>query len=149
MSPKDVENLVRHFRNEEGVWLLDLPAEGSTFRGHPLQLMITTADFGAWWFWTNRTASPPTSVELNLVRAILLDLKTVVKMAEAALVQHLADETEALQEVDSPHIWIDRSQLDSKGPKRWALVVNRADWPDFGWHIEFDGLACVEVWAGD
>ena len=56
---------------------------------------------------------------------------------------------EANAQVANPHVWISRERTDEEGPQRWALVIGVDVNPDFGWHIEFDGLKCLEVWGGD
>ena len=56
---------------------------------------------------------------------------------------------EANAQVANPHVWISRELTDEEGPQRWALVIGVDVNPDFGWHIEFDGLKCLEVWGGD
>ena len=51
--------------------------------------------------------------------------------------------------VVNPHIWIDREMMTEDGPTRWAMVLGVDENPDFGWHIEFDELDALEIWAGD
>ncbi len=49
----------------------------------------------------------------------------------------------------NPHIWISREIMARDGENRWAMVLGVDVNPDFGWHIEFDGLTALEIWAGD
>ncbi|MCA9117250.1 MAG: hypothetical protein KDA79_19405 [Planctomycetaceae bacterium] len=51
--------------------------------------------------------------------------------------------------VVNPHIWISREVMTEDGPDRWTMVLGLDINPDFGWHIEFEGLTALEVWAGD
>ena len=55
---------------------------------------------------------------------------------------------EAGEQVREPHIWINRDELEEEeNPERWTFVIGREDSPDFGYHIEFDGLTCLEIWS--
>ena len=49
--------------------------------------------------------------------------------------------------VREPHIWIHRESI-APGTL-WSLVVGLQEAPDFGYHIEFDGPTCTDIWAGD
>ena len=56
---------------------------------------------------------------------------------------------EANAQIARPHVWISREMMLVKGMQRWTMVVGVDVNPDFGWHVEFDGLECLELWAGD
>jgi len=56
---------------------------------------------------------------------------------------------EANARITNPHVWISREMMQEEGMQRWALIVGVDVNPDFGWHVEFDGLECLEIWAGD
>ena len=56
---------------------------------------------------------------------------------------------EANARITNPHVWMSREMMQEEGIQRWALVVGVDVNPDFGWHVEFDGLECLEIWAGD
>ncbi len=49
----------------------------------------------------------------------------------------------------NPHIWISREIIKQDRATRWAIVLGIDVNPDFGWHIEFDALKALEIWAGD
>jgi hypothetical protein len=44
-----------------------------------------------------------------------------------------------------PRIWLDAERDDGIS---WTFVIERTDWPDFGYHVEFKGIEFVEIWAG-
>jgi hypothetical protein len=46
----------------------------------------------------------------------------------------------------NPKLWL---SADVEDEREWTLVVERSDWPDFGWHLEFHGVEFRELWAGD
>ena len=56
---------------------------------------------------------------------------------------------EANAQITNPHVWISREMMQEEGMQRWTMVVGVDVNPDFGWHVEFDGLECLEIWAGD
>lgn len=113
------------------------------FLGHQLKLTISTD-------WTvDRTQPLPVSeAELSLAELILTNLPAILTQAESRFLEHEQKASSREQHARDPTVWIDRDGLVEDGPLRWALVVHHDEWPDFGWHIEFDGSQCIAVWAG-
>ena len=56
---------------------------------------------------------------------------------------------EANARIANPHVWISREMMNEEGAQRWTMVIGVDVNPDFGWHVEFDGLKCLRIWAGD
>ncbi len=93
-----------------------------------------------------------TAEESQLADMILNGLETVIAESERLLeddpaIEHLRGNGDAV--IVTPHIWISSETLMENGPTRWPMVLEIDVNPDFGWHIEFDGLTALEIWAGD
>lgn len=136
-----LKNLVPEGRS----WNAQVPAEMGTLLGHPLLLTIDTD-----WAAGRTHPLPPSESEVSLAELILANLSAILLRAEAQLIEYGQRAGGDSQHVHAcePHLWIDRLSYADQGPLRWALVVHHDDWPDFGWHIEFDGTEDIEIWAG-
>ena len=90
--------------------------------------------------------------ESQLADVILNGLETCIAESERLLendptIGHIRVNGDA--KIVNPHIWISREIMTQDGANRWAMVLGIDVNPDFGWHIQFDGLAALEIWAGD
>jgi hypothetical protein len=104
-----------------------------TFLGHQLLVSINGP----------KGSSAPDSESLNLLSSILADFDTILNRAESALHDYAGATDKGYEEhIVEPTIFI------TAGSLKWTLGMERDDWPDFGWHIEFSGTDFVEVWAG-
>ena len=72
--------------------------------------------------------------------------ESLTKLQDDESYQRLND---ANARIVNPHVWISREMMHEEGMQRWTMVVGMDVNPDFGWHVEFDGLKCLEIWAGD
>jgi hypothetical protein len=87
--------------------------------------------------------------ELSLAKLIMAELPAVLAQALARFHDYVRDSDHSPERhVQDPVIWIDRDTRTEYGALRWSLVVHHGEWPDYGWHIEFDGTRFVEIWAG-
>jgi hypothetical protein len=91
-------------------------------------------------------------VESGLIDAILARLPDCITECERLLdndptIGHIRVDGGA--KVVNPHIWISREVMQQDGDDRWVMVLGVDVNPDFGWHIEFEGLTALGIWAGD
>jgi hypothetical protein len=85
--------------------------------------------------------------EERLVAMILGNLPKLAKKAEEEWYGYHGDPS-LPEEVATPHIWISRDLQQKRGPKFWTFIVNHRESPDYGWHLEFEGMKFLDVWAG-
>lgn len=94
--------------------------------------------------------STPNASMMALARLILSNWETVLEQASREFTSYHEEEApDATLAVDSPHIWIDKDMLEEENDQRWTFVIGHPDAPDYGTHIEFEGLRILEVWCGD
>jgi hypothetical protein len=84
-----------------------------------------------------------------LVRLVLGGLPDVLAKAEWQYRQYNADAPDMIERAERPHVWLSRDLLAAEGPMHWAFVVGIADAPDWGIHVEFEGLEFRRIWSGD
>jgi hypothetical protein len=140
-----IAEVLATLRRQDSGWRGVLPATFGTFFGHPVGIDVETLSDGD---------GPPPAVspdELGLAKTILASLPEVLQTAEKRFADHTASrEPLARDRVREPHIWILRDDFeDYPGLGRWTFVVRRSDLPHFAYHLVFDGLEFVEIWAGD
>ncbi len=124
--------------DEYNQWTRYVPSTNGTIHGKEIAVRIDRK---------SRGDRRPRDGDLELLHQILADLPAILTSAQAALSDYERDASGAyLAHVHNPHIWIPEDQED---PKEWAFVVERDDWPSFGWHIEFQGSKVIEVWSGN
>jgi hypothetical protein len=120
-------------------WVRDVPAAIGTFMGKRLRADIDFSETGT---------TEPSKQAGALLDEILADLPAILRKAEAALAEYeQGTDRDYSSHISNPRIWILEGREED--PKAWTLVVERDDWQDFGWHIEFIGSDLVELWAGD
>ncbi len=120
------------------VWTRDVPVARGTFLGRQLRADIDFEDIG--------TTEPSASAKA-LLDEILSDFPAIVRRAELALAEYeRGARRDHTAHIINPRIWICEGASD---PRAWTLIVERDDWPDFGWHIEFSGSNIVDLWAAD
>ncbi|QDT14030.1 hypothetical protein [Alienimonas californiensis] len=142
-------------------WQAPIPREIAAFRDVPLRLSIGTSNA------ENRAAEAvapaPNGEELALARRVLRDLTTVLGQVQVEFAKEEAQERAAIEKspkpievppIEDPHLWIEREFVqeavaEGRLPERWTFVIGRAGWPDFGYHLEFEGTTFDELWAGD
>jgi len=118
-------------------WTFEIPPASGKFMGKCLRADI---DFGA-------GATEPSDQAKALLDEILAHLPLILSKAEAALAEReKSGGQDYASHVSNPQIWIPEER---KSAKAWTLVVERDDWPDFGWHLEFRGSDLVDIWAAD
>jgi hypothetical protein len=124
-------------------WSADLASKGAAFFGHSVALKIDTSASPM-----SGPPPPPGRAELALASVIVQSLSTVLSLCEAKFSEDTCryDGT-AMQHVRAPHIWIS-TEFIGEGSS-WSFVVSRDDAPDFGCHLEFDGLRYLGISAGD
>jgi hypothetical protein len=119
-------------------WTREVKETLGTLLGMPIRIVVegaTVAEHG------------PQPRDLELIDEILASLPSTLRKAEAALAEHERNtQRDYATHIKNPHVWI---RDDRDDPREWTLIVERDDWPDFGWHIEFRGSELVEIWAGD
>ena len=139
--------LPRLVRTRGTTWHAVLDPESVALMDRPVSIEIETR--------SNPDSSPvpyATEEETILAQSIVENIESVVRECERMLdtdpsVQHLRENPDI--QITNPHIWISRETMQEEGPNRWAFVVGINVNPDFAWHIEFDGLTALEIWAGD
>lgn len=128
----------RFRRDQWGLeWRAALPIESGTLFGQPLALVAEVGRPGL--VGGGDVGATP------LVREILENLPGLLAVAGPHLASYEEGE-DIVSLVSNPKIWLSAEVGDERA---WTLVVERVDWEDFGWHLEFQGLDFVEIWAGD
>lgn len=124
-------------------WTAEIAKASATFFGRALKLQIETSGLPV-------TQEPPTPsrAELNLATLILQNLETLVVTCQTKFTQENPSyDSTALKHIAAPHFWISREFIGDG--KHWEFVIGRDDAPDFGYHLEFDGLNYLGLSAGD
>ena len=124
-------------------WTAAVPVSRGAFFGQAVRLDIQTRSF------PQESQPPvPSEPEVALASAVLEDIGRILREAEAQFTSYNAKTApNAIFHVRDPHIWISREYI-APGTL-WSFVVGLQEAPDFGYHIEFDGAACIDIWAGD
>ncbi len=144
MDDAAIEKLLAGLTPGETGWTAKVPADFGRFLSHPVGLDIQTRHFHE-----NDPLPPPDEQKLVLARQVLRALPQVLAIAEREA-NHYADGLAAdPTQIHNPHLWLSLDEFEDDGPGRWAFVVERQDWPDYGVHVEFDGLKYLEMWGGD
>ena len=127
------------FQETERDWIASVPPGFGVLFGQPLSIKVGRhIDEG----------DSMADESLDLVRQILATLPEVLRLAAAALERYEKNDQPVLACLTRPYIWLG-TENDDEDKTLWTLVVERSDWPDFGYHIEFKGTDFVEIWAGD
>lgn len=124
-------------------WTADLSTKDASFFGHAVVLKIDTSALPV-----GGPPPPPSRAELSLASVIIQNLSTLLSLCA----ERFSEDTRrydgtAVQHVRDPHIWIS-TEFIGEG-SLWSFVVSRDDAPDFGYHLEFDGLRYLGISAGD
>jgi hypothetical protein len=128
-------------------WRAELGSEQARLFDCPIAIEISTRSVP-----DDSPVPEISNAESHLADMVLLGLDKCLSQCERLLdadptIRHIRISNDA--RVANPHIWIDREMMTENGPTRWAMVLGIDVNPDFGWHIEFDGLDALEIWAGD
>ena len=143
-----MDDILANLSEDEFGWQVTLPASMGRFFGHDVRLEIETRGVA-------EDGAPPrvSAEEITLASIILANLPGILADAEKQFTRYNAKrDPEAVEQIRDPHIWICRDDFeDSEGEvmERWTFVVGREDSPDYGYHIEFDGKKCLDIWAGE
>jgi hypothetical protein len=145
----DVSSIIADLTEDEYGWQVTLPTSLGRFFGHAVRLEIETRPVA-------EEGAPPvvSPEETALAKTILANLPAILADAEKKFTRYTDGDADAKEQIRDPHIWINRDEFedsedDEEDMERWTFVVGREDAPDFGYHIEFDGRKCLEIWAGD
>ena len=118
-------------------WRTKLPVSQGTFLGQVIDISIDCRS-------TKDTT--PNEEDFSLIELVLSHLATILPATEAALDDYNTGAVFDYKELAiNPTIWIPEER---DTPTEWSFVVERKDWPDFGWHIEFDGGKFLDIWSG-
>lgn len=90
---------------------------------------------------------PVTRAQATLFRRIQPQLSVLMDKAERALIADNRKNPNFGLQLTNAHLWFPAEQ--QKDGRHWSLVIERTDNRSFGYHVEFDGLELLEVWAGD
>lgn len=124
-------------------WVADLANSSATFFGRALKLQIETSDLPV-----SQEPPAPSRAELNLASMILQNLEMLLVTCQTKFTEENPSlDSSALKHIDAPHFWISREFIGDG--KHWEFVIGRDDAPDFGYHLEFDGLNYLGLSAGD
>lgn len=142
----DINDFLANLSKDEFGWQAMLPESLGRFLGKPVRLEIETCALEG--------SSPPavSREETALAKKILTHFAGILADAEKKFKRYTADDPDVKEQIRDPHVWICRDNFeDSEGEKMeyWTFVIGREDAPDFGYHIEFDGRKCLDIWAGD
>lgn len=145
MDTTAISQLLTSLKPTKYGWRAPLPNELANFFGVPVAIEFETRSLP-------ESSWPPevTEGEKALDQSIFLQLRDVLQKAEREFESSNAErDPYAMGRVSDPHIWILRDEAGVAQPTLWTFVVGAKDAPDFGWHIEFDGIECRGIWAGD
>jgi hypothetical protein len=143
VGPEAIEAVVRELQPNPYGWGCELPAPFRFF-GRTVELRVDTREYP-----TDDPTPSPDPDELELVRLILGGLPGVLIEAERQYAEYNADFPDLIERAHEPHIWIARNIRETDGPDHWSFIVGIADAPDWGIHIEFQGLEFQRIWSGD
>lgn len=142
MDQELISQIVAELRENRDGWEVEL--KGVEFFGQPVSLVLQTMPI------PRPEILPPSEEMKALVSLVLGSIVGVLVLAKSHFEEYHAEGLSvATGSVFHPHIWIYQDNLEEDGPERWTFVVESNLNPDYGTHIEFDGLAVVDVWGGD
>ena len=145
MDADAIDRLLGDLVPDDTGWRADVPAEAGRFLGRPVWIDLQTRHFPE-----DGPPPPPDEAKLSLARHLVAHLPEVLAVAEREYKAHATDwEVDPAEVADNPHLWFLLDEFEEAGPGEWAFVVGRSDWPDFGTHLEFDGLTFQDCWSGD
>jgi hypothetical protein len=142
----EFDEILKGLTNHVVGWTVPIPPELGRFYGRSIDLDFQTREADIDDFFVPRASPPPRPNQLNvlLARRVLSDIPRVLSIVEQEVSKYEAERwDESL--IHEPTIWL----YDYDAAERWAFVVGRTDWPDYGVHAEFEGLTFVECWGGD
>lgn len=97
--------------------------------------------------WIDGTDNTST---LQLLQRIHAAWPKIQERAEREFRQYYGEDPEMLANIEEPTIYVDEEDFLAGGPfTKWTLVITRADWPDYGCHIEFSDSTFLNLWSGD
>ena len=124
-------------------WTGEIPAERGSFLSRSILLELHTRSVPE-----DMVPPEPDDLEITLACKVLEGLETVLEDSESQFRTYTAAlDSNAANHVRHPHIWICREFIEAGS--RWAFVIERDDAPDFGYQVEFDGIHCLGISAGD
>jgi hypothetical protein len=124
-------------------WTAEIPAERGSFLSHSILLELHTRSVPE-----DLVPPEPDDLEITLACKVLEGLETVLEDSASQFLTYTAPlDRDAANHIRHPHIWISRESIETGS--RWAFVIERDDAPDFGYQVEFDGIRCLGIWAGD
>lgn len=125
-------------------WAAKIPGGGPRLFGHEITVKLDTRETPD----APRFPPPVREDQARLLQRILPALPELVRKAEAGLIAYDAEvqEPKFRQVLQSVELWFP-AEPDSAA--HWALVVERSDMPNFGYHVNFEDLELHEVWAAD
>ncbi|MBA4292425.1 hypothetical protein C0431_05595 [bacterium] len=142
MDHELISLIVEELRENRDGWEVEL--RGVEFFGQPVSLVLQTMPI------PRPEILPPSEEMKSLVFLVLGSIEGVLTLARSHFEEYHAEGLSvATGSVAHPHIWIYQDNLEEDGPGRWTFVVESNMNPDYGTHIEFDGLTVVDVWGGD
>ncbi len=144
MDETAINTLLATFVADDTGWNTQVPTSAGLFLGHPIGMVIQTRHVPE-----DGPPPKPDEQKLALARQVLGSLPAVVAIAEREFVGYAGAEDGASPLVRDPHIWLSLDEFEEDGPGQWSFVIGRQGAPDYGVHVEFDGLEFLERWGGD
>ncbi len=142
MNQTEIASAFEGLQHQGDGWWSALP-ESYKFCNQPVRLVIQTESVPT-------PNTPPPSPELRaLSETVLANIDAVLERAESEFRRHHAEYPEVIESVANPHFWVNIDAMLDDGPTRWSFIVESKFNPDYGTHIEFDGLECLDIWGGD
>lgn len=85
---------------------------------------------------------------LNIIYPVWEELSVIIE--QEILAYEGKTKTELLKVIDSPVIWLnmDYNTNQPTANNQWSFILGVTENEDFGWHVEFEGKAHLDTWAG-
>lgn len=142
MDHELIIKIVAELKENRDGWVVEL--SGIEFFGQTVSLVLQTMPI------PSPEILSPSKEMRALVFVVLGSIEGVLSLAKSHFEEYHAEGLSvATGSVAHPHIWIYQDNLEEDGPERWTFVVESNLNPDYGTHVEFDGLSVVDVWGGD
>jgi hypothetical protein len=142
MEFKAINKVFQSLEQTKWGWRAVVP--GVTFLERPLELRIDTRSVP-----TREPPPMPDEAELALASLVLLGLDGALAEGECPCREYHYGIKGAVERAHEPRVWLSREVLAKDGPGHWTLAIGIARVPDYGTHIEFQGLSCKGIWSGD
>lgn len=137
------------FAPTHGGWSGRFPGGRRTLFGKSIEVTCSIDTRPIDW---SRIGQPPAEdppamspSQAALLERVIASLPAILPRVEQELRAYNRDDPTFAESISGAHLWLD---FDCDDGRAWSFVVTAGEESDFAWHLEFDGMQFVSIWAG-